>query len=206
MHAVVISKDPAMRIEAKIGLISLSVIIIAAACGGRSGTEIFGYDDRIGDASTGGNGGSGASTGTGGGIVEGGVGGTGGVAEGGTGGSVTGGTGGGVAGTGGDIPDADIPDVSADTEPPLDAASDAQDFFDSFPLPLEIARRVFRRNVAIRSTLATTTPRACLAFSARSRTVSREAARVAVAVRVVAVAASTSSACSAASTATWARR
>jgi len=123
-----------MRIEAKIGLISLSVIIVAAACGGRSGTEIFGYDDRFGDASTGGGGGS---SGSGGGIVEGGVGGTGGVTDGGTGGSAgeTGGTGGGVAGTGGDIPDADIPDVSADTEPPPDAASDAQDFFDSFPLP-----------------------------------------------------------------------
>ena len=123
-----------MRIETKIGLISLSVIIIAAACGGRSGTEIFGYEDRLADSGSGGVGGSG---GYGGGIV-GGAGGT----TAGTGGDVTGGSGGdagtggdggsgGDGGTGGDIPDADVPDVSEDA--PVDAVSDAQDFFDTLP-------------------------------------------------------------------------
>lgn len=113
-----------MRIETKIGLVSLSVIIIAAACGGRSGTEIFGYEDRLTDA---GGGGAGGSGGYGGGIV-GGAGGTTAGAGGGT--SGTGATGGG--GSGGDTPDADVPDVSVDAPPP-DAASDAKDFFDTLP-------------------------------------------------------------------------
>jgi hypothetical protein len=107
-----------MRLEAKIGLVSLSVIGIAAACGGRSGTEIFGYDDVLLDASAGGAGGSG---GYGGGIVEGGPGGT------------SGGSGGGTAGTGGVLPDGSVEDVSEDGKPPPDAGPDGMDLFDVLP-------------------------------------------------------------------------
>lgn len=111
-----------MRLEAKIGLVSLSIIGIAAACGGRSGTEIFGYDDVLMDASAGGASGTG---GYGGGIVEGGPGGSGGTA---------GGTGGGTAGTGGVLPDGSPPDVSEDvTPPPPDAGPDGKDLFDVLP-------------------------------------------------------------------------
>ncbi|MCU0694102.1 MAG: hypothetical protein MUF54_22145 [Polyangiaceae bacterium] len=108
-----------MRIETKIGLVSLAIIGIAAACGGRSGTEIFGYGDLSGDAATGGAGGT---AGTGGGVVDGGAGGT------------TGGTGG---GTGGGVSDASEPDVlsdvSLDVHVPPDAAPDGRDLFDALP-------------------------------------------------------------------------
>lgn len=111
-----------MRTETRLGLATLVLIGIAAACGGRAGTEIFGYSDVVADGGVG----TGGSTGTGGGIMEGGPGGTGGTTE-------TGGT----AGAAGTEADASIDvseDVSADTGVP-DAPNDAKDFWDSFPIP-----------------------------------------------------------------------
>jgi hypothetical protein len=105
-----------MRIEAKIGLVSSCIILIAAACGGRSGPEIWGFGEDAGQTG-----------GWGGGIVDGSpVGGSGGTA-GGTGGTSVGGT----SGTGGLTPDADVPDVVVDAPP--DAPTDGKDFFDAIP-------------------------------------------------------------------------
>ncbi|HQB46680.1 MAG TPA: hypothetical protein PLV85_23900, partial [Polyangiaceae bacterium] len=121
-----------MRIETKIGLVSTCIILIAAACGGRSGPEIWAIGEDA--APTGGWGGGivdgsplggqgGATGGSGGASGSSGAGGTG---EGGTAGST-----GGTSGSGGVTPDADVPDVSIDA--PQDASSDAKDFFDSIP-------------------------------------------------------------------------
>lgn len=115
-----------MRIEAKLGLASVSVILIAAACGGRSGTEIFGYDHLFEEAGVGAGG-----TGYGGGIVEGGtLGGSGGTA--GTSGTAGIGGTGASSGSGGVLVDGDVPDVVADTGP-ADAKPDGKDFFDALP-------------------------------------------------------------------------
>jgi hypothetical protein len=107
-----------MRTETRLGLVTLVVLGIAAACGGRAGTEIFGYEGVVADGGAG-------TAGSGGGILEGGVGGSSGTA--GTAGS---GTGGDEVDASNDVSEDVTPDVSVDTGPG-DAPDDRKDFFDS---------------------------------------------------------------------------
>ncbi len=100
-----------MRVEAKLALISLTIIGLAASCGGRSGIELAEYDDLLD-----------ASPSFGGGVIEGGKKDT------------------STSDTSTDDVSSDVSsDVSNDTSvppdgpPPKDAPSDAKDFFDTLP-------------------------------------------------------------------------
>ena len=103
-----------MRVEAKLALISLCVIGLAASCGGRSGIELAEYKDLLD-----------ASASWGGGVIEGGKKDT----------STSDTSAGGSGGYGGEVPpdgsvvDSDVPDGI----PPQDATSDYKDFFDTLP-------------------------------------------------------------------------
>jgi hypothetical protein len=95
-----------MRVELKLGLISLIVIGIAASCGGRSGIELGDINDLL-DASV-----DTGSGGMGGGVLE-----------------------GGKKDVSGEVgSDGDSPDVTQDVTPPKDVnVKDQKDFFDQFP-------------------------------------------------------------------------